>query len=569
MPSQSIIQDSTLLGKYRILLSHFLSLTRSTKAGKLVALTWGSGIICSIMYLINHHRIKKITPSGKQTHTHVHKHTDKHRSQFRKEFAYLFIRMCPPFFSKGSFIFVIYTIILALRIVITTKLADLAGNLAAQMGSQNWDKMFESQCIFALWSIPAALSNGLMKYLEWGLVLELRKRLQQYLHKLYFNNNQFYNVNTSKNRIAYIDQRITDDCAIFSHDIVHFYGHVMKPLVDICFLFKTLKDRIGLEQVIGYISFFYIASKTISLLIPDIGKLTMLKQETEAQFRTQHSNVVNYTEEIAFLKGGEQEKKTSDALFNVLSAQEEFRHRQLLFVNSLNSYVLKYGAAMVAYSVMIPSTYFGTETDSRKITRHYVSSTSLLISFGKALKSITVQYKRLAKIKAMCNRIFEVVSKLQNHCPSKIHSLQKHETKNTETNQQICVKNVNLITPSSSSHKSRLLIQNLSVTIGYGEHLLVTGPNGSGKTTFFRLLAGLWQTPGVSVPNDMIFVPQKSYMTSGTLINQIVYPKQAYSCPIPTLPDDASQSSTNYVSDWDHHGSNGDSCCSGGKKKQK
>jgi ABC-type uncharacterized transport system fused permease/ATPase subunit len=92
---------------------------------------------------------------------------------------------------------------------------------------------------------------------------------------------------------------------------------------------------------------------------------------------------------------------------------------------------------------------------------------------------------------------------------------------------------LNKITITPPGEPSRLLVKDLTMSIPQGSSVLVMGPNGCGKTSLFRVIAGLWRAHAgtVSKPKmdplrvcEIMLLPQKAYLCLGSLRDQVLYP---------------------------------------------
>jgi ATP-binding cassette, subfamily D (ALD), peroxisomal long-chain fatty acid import protein len=83
-----------------------------------------------------------------------------------------------------------------------------------------------------------------------------------------------------------------------------------------------------------------------------------------------------------------------------------------------------------------------------------------------------------------------------------------------------------IVAPAPGVHErgGELLVKDLNVEIKRGEHMLIMGPNGVGKTGIARVLCGIWPIfEGVvrrPAKDAVFFLPQRPYLSIGSLRDQ-------------------------------------------------
>lgn len=143
---------------------------------------------------------------------------------------------------------------------------------------------------------------------------------------------------------------------------------------------------------------------------------------------------------------------------------------------------------------------------------------------GGSLDLFVTLYEKLASYRSSTERLDELT---QAYRPNGLKTSPKniqYKQEDSSNSNKIIINRLKVCLPNNSE---QVLFEDLNLEIESGQHTLIEGGNGSGKTTFFKVLAGTWKHGDglVSMPKDVMFFPQKVTIPKSNLKAILAYPK--------------------------------------------
>ena len=145
-----------------------------------------------------------------------------------------------------------------------------------------------------------------------------RERLSKFFNEQYLRGLTYYQVTNLDERVPNPDQRLTQDIEKFSTSLARFYSNVTKPFLDIALFSRELAKVVGWEGPVAICGWFFLSGVVIKFISPQFGKLTVMEQEYEGEYRACQSDLINYSEEITFYRGHMWEKRRATETYNQL-----------------------------------------------------------------------------------------------------------------------------------------------------------------------------------------------------------------------------------------------------------
>jgi ATP-binding cassette subfamily D (ALD) long-chain fatty acid import protein len=390
-------------------------------------------------------------------------------------------------------------------------------------------------------AIPATFTNSMLSYHQCKLSLQYRSRLTNYIHDKYLSQMTFYTLSALDDRIKNADQLIAVDVAKFSNSLAELYSNIAKPILDMAIYNYSLSRSVGGEGLFFMSLIVQLSANVMRALTPPFGKYVADEARLEGEFRFQHSRLIDYSEEVALYHGHEAEKDTLDKGYFTLIKHVNRILRRRFYHGVMEDFVIKYfwGAlglilCSVPVFVKIPNTSVGnTNTGDR--TESFVTNRRILLMSSDAFGRLMFSYKEITELAGYTSRVstlLDVIEDVQaGHFEKKlVSSVDTAENAAVLRSRGTIIegddiefKDVPIVSPNGD-----VLVRKLSFSVKPGEHLLIVGPNGCGKSSLFRILGGLWPVYGGTVRKpqfeDIFYIPQRPYLSRGSLRQQIIYP---------------------------------------------
>ena len=263
----------------------------------------------------------------------------------------------------------------------------------------------------------------------------------------------------------------------------------------------------------------------LKVIMPNYKAIVSNMSALEGKYKFVHSRVRTHSESIAFFGGGQRELKVVRDRFDSIQAASASKARKdfvfgvakRIIIHTIPDRIQDYVRFSHAWDNFSDEDLIeNSGVDLARELHNIWATNQVMIGAVQELLDFS---DKVAELSGYVVRIAEFDEVMDD-----LAAIKQESNTKTADQEEVGFDGVDLVTPGGEC-----LAKRLSVTVKKGQSLMVTGPNASGKSSFFRALGGLWPSYGAGTvfgPRDDVFlVPQRVYSSMGTLADQVTYPQ--------------------------------------------
>lgn len=383
------------------------------------------------------------------------------------------------------------------------------------------------------------------------LVISWRESLSEEMENLWLKNANFYRLSGAAG-FDNPDQRIAEDSLLLADKSVNLIKSMvynLSKLFAFTFIlweaskvlrFSAFGREFALEGFLVYVALVYtlISSLITHLIGRSLKRLNYEKQQVEADYRANLLITRENAEAVALMNGAGAEKSRFRASFSevvrnwrvIMNTEfrlECFSASYLKVTNLIPIFACLplYFAHAMSFGDMMRarSAFYSVQDGFAWFMDYYKQIMEWAASVERVYKFIDIAQAANSKVK------FDAKFREQNsdlddaNKPAQVTAANLAQDKfdeNAEANELRCT-NLQIFTPSGEK-----LVCGLNLSVKSGEWVLLRGPSGTGKSSVFRYIAGIWDhgSGEVCVPRGTMSVPQKPFLARMSLRRLIAYP---------------------------------------------
>lgn len=365
-------------------------------------------------------------------------------------------------------------------------------------------------------------------YLQQLLQIRWRRWLTARTLDRYLADRVYYRISLATDKDAIgtdnPDQRISDDVRDFVRTTLSLGLDFVSNAVSL-FSFMTILWRLSGSITLfgvtipGYMVFFAIAYAAAGTILTHfVGRpltvLRFIQQRVEADFRFALVRLRENTEGIALSGGEREERGVLDRRFGGIVHNFFQLLRRILF---LNAFTGSYQQLAVIFPFVIGAPrYFAGQIELGGLMR-------IVSGFGQVQKSLSwfvTSYAEIAEFRANVDRL----SRFQTAIDVARAASSSGAAFRASGGRDLTADDLTVSIPDG-----RILLSHAALRFAPGQSAVVSGRSGSGKSSLFRTLAGIWPYSSGTVERPAgtyLFLPQRPYIPLGVLRHAVCYPAE-------------------------------------------